>query len=255
MTPRNYLYKMLNALTSAYTQKDLENVKFDKPLETNIGKLFSLFAEQIEEVQRQAELIKLWDDLDYAQGKVLDRYGANFGVKRVSESDKLYRIMIRVKMLAQISGGDVDTVLHATSELLDVDVTNILYEDRFPAKIGLYVDQDLLSEDIFELIDEIGQSIKRILAAGVGMRLYLRTYHTYKEVVNVSFGGSALTYIDGQINEPSRADQLDVNTSNMLFCSTNALGQIPAVQTSHALKHNDTSGTLYHTHITSKRIE
>ena len=35
-----------------------------------------------------------------AEGAVLDRYGANFGVVRGAASDPLYRILIRVKMLA-----------------------------------------------------------------------------------------------------------------------------------------------------------
>lgn len=63
--------------------------------------------------------------------------------------------------------------------LLDVEQSDVLLEDVFPAKIALYVDTSLLSPDREELIEPIAYAIKRILVAGVGMRLYLRTYRTY----------------------------------------------------------------------------
>lgn len=171
-----FLSKMLYALTSAYSRKDYDNVQLGLPLETNIGKLFSILAWGLETVEEQAELVRLWDDLDYACGSVLDRYGANFGVKRVSSDDRFYRLAIKVKIMAQLSGGDTDTVIRAAAMLLDVEQSDVLLEDVFPAKIALYVDTSLLSPDREELIEPIAYAIKRILVAGVGMRLYLRTY-------------------------------------------------------------------------------
>lgn len=175
-----FLSKMLYALTSAYSRKDYDNVKLGLPLETVIGKLFSILAWGLETVEEQAALVKLWDDLDYACGSVLDRYGANFGVKRVSSDDRFYRLAIKVKIMAQLSGGDTDTVIRAAAMLLDVEQSDVELDDVFPAKIALYVDMALLSPDREELIEPIAYAIKRILVAGVGMRLYLRTYRTYR---------------------------------------------------------------------------
>ena len=76
---RDYLVEMLDALTSAYSRKDHDNLREPAPVETLIGKLFSVLAWGLNTVQEQAELIKLWDDIDNAHGSVLDRYGANFG--------------------------------------------------------------------------------------------------------------------------------------------------------------------------------
>ena len=59
-----FLNKMLYALTSAYSRKDYDNVQLGLPLETNIGKLFSILAWGLETVEEQAELVRLWDDLD-----------------------------------------------------------------------------------------------------------------------------------------------------------------------------------------------
>ena len=174
---------MLYALTSAYSRKDYDNHKQGLPLETNIGKLFSLFAWGLDIVDENADLVKQWDDLEQAKGAVLDRYGANWGVQRFSENDALYRLAIRVKILSQLSGGDTDTVIKAAAELLGVEYADIGFKDVFPAKIALYVDWLLLTQERQELIEPIAWSIKRILAAGVGMRLYVRTYHTDRKSV------------------------------------------------------------------------
>ena len=120
---KKYLFKMLYALTSAYTRKDYDNRHLKNPPETNIGKLFSIFAWGLDFIHEQADLIKLWDDIDNAKGTVLDRYGANFGVKRISSDDDFYRLSIRVKVIAQLSGGDTDTVIRVAGDLLGVDVS------------------------------------------------------------------------------------------------------------------------------------
>ncbi len=170
---KNYLSEMLYALTSAYSRKDYDNHQQGRPLETNIGKLFSLFAWGLDIVQENFELVKQWDDLEQAKGAVLDRYGANWGVQRFSENDALYRLAIRVKILSQLSGGDTDTVIRAAADLLGIAYTDIEFKDIFPAKISICVDRDLLSEERLGMLQPIAIAIKRILATGVGMELAL----------------------------------------------------------------------------------
>jgi len=191
---RNYLSEMLYALTSAYSRKDYDNQQQGLPMQTNIGKLFSIFAWGLDIVQKNAEIVKQWDDLEQARGAVLDRYGANWGVQRFSENDALYRLAIRVKIMSQLSGGDTDTVIKAAAELLGVEHTDIAFEDVFPAKIALYVDWLLLTQERQELIEPIAWAIKRIIATGVGMRLYIRTYRTYRYDLPVSHGGAIGTF-------------------------------------------------------------
>lgn len=45
MREYGYLEKMLDILTDPYTHRDLQNVRKNRKLETNIGKLFSLLAD------------------------------------------------------------------------------------------------------------------------------------------------------------------------------------------------------------------
>lgn len=252
---KKYLPGMLYALTSAYSRKDYGNCRSGLLPETNIGKLFSIFAWGLDTVQEQAELVRLWDDIDHACGSVLDRYGANFGVKRVSRDDRFYRLAIKVKMMAQLSGGDADTVIRAAGALLDVELPEILLEDVFPAKIALYVDMGLLSRDRLELIEPIARAIKRILAAGIGMRLYLRTYRTYRQALTLlqcSCVESASWAVPvGQ----DRESQQDVLRAQGAFLEPVSVSSPAVIKKAHTACQAGAGGTVCHAHIKAKRVD
>ena len=55
--------------------------------------------------------------------------------------------------------------------------------------MNIYVDWELLSDERKELIEQIAHGIKRTIAAGVGFRLYLRTYRTYVLPLPIKRGG------------------------------------------------------------------
>ncbi|GHU78288.1 hypothetical protein AGMMS49992_28590 [Clostridia bacterium] len=182
----NYLHRMLDMLTGAYVYDDTERAKIGEPPVTNVGKLFSLHGGALQLLHAHADKVLLWDNIDYAQGKTLDRYGENFGVARQGTPDSFYRLLIKVKMLAQLSGGDIDTVIHAAAELLGVDTDKIDLDEIFPAKIWVYVDKDELTDESVELIELIWQMIHRIVAAGIWIKLWLRVYvrHEYDIIYN-----------------------------------------------------------------------
>lgn len=259
MQPKyGHLVKMLDMLTSAYARSDIQNVKHGRALETNIGKLFSLLADGLEVIHSNAELVREWDDLEKAEGKVLDRYGANVGVERGAASDALYRIFIRVKMLAQLSGGDWDTVIYAASELLGIEYADLDSEDVYPAKIALYVDEDKLSEERLELIDQIAAAIKRVLTAGVGLRLYMRTYRTYRQEL---YTGNAAFILIQDTADPvtlDRTGRLEQPFSYGSHVQT-SFDLYPPITRTEPLRasytHTNAHGVLYHTHLTPKRID
>lgn len=177
---RNYLSEMLYALTSAYTRKDYTNRQRAAVLETSIGKLFSIFAWGLDTVQEQADAIRLWDDLDYAKGAVLDRYGANFGVRRFGAGDTFYRLAIKVKLLSQLSGGDIETVLDAAATLFGVTTDKIALTELFPAKVQIELNEMDIPLETLEIAPDIAEMIKRILAAGVGLIIMLKNSREFK---------------------------------------------------------------------------
>ncbi|MDR1465452.1 MAG: hypothetical protein LBJ11_09165 [Oscillospiraceae bacterium] len=188
--PNPYLLDMLEMLTGGYARDDVQNVRHGREPVTRIGKLFSLLADGFQLVHEQAEKVRLWDNLDNARGTALDRYGANFGVYRNGVDDAFLRLMIKVKMLAHLSGGDVDTVLWAAAELLGVPPEELDPAEVFPAKLWIYVDQPVIDAYHMEIIDLIARVMKRIVAAGVGFRLFLRTVYQFPSSIFVNTGAS-----------------------------------------------------------------
>ena len=154
-----YLHTMLDMLTGAYNRDDVRNAYSSLPLETNIGRLFNTLAWGLELVHDQSDKILLWDDLDNAQGAVLDRYGENFGVARDGAPDAFYRLLIKVKMISLLSGGDIETVINAAATLFDIEPEQVDLDEVFPA-------------------------------AGVGMRLFLRTYRRNEATLYLNTGAA-----------------------------------------------------------------
>lgn len=163
-----HLVKMLDMLTGAYTRTDLQRAKKELPPETNIGKLFEILAYHLDIVKEHIERVRLWDNLDNAQGSVLDRYGANFGVAREGTSDTFYRLLIKVKMLAQLSGGDINTVINAVATMYSITPMQVKFEEVFPAKIRVTIQATDIGPEQMRSVEIISRLIKRIIAAGVG---------------------------------------------------------------------------------------
>ena len=196
---------MLEMLTGGYNREDVRNVRHGRAPTTNIGKLLSIPAWGFQLVHEHAEKVKLWDNLDYAQGSALDRYGANFGIAREGLDDDYLRLLIKVKMIAQLSGGDIDTLIDAAAELLGVEPDDIELDEVFPAKVWIYLDEVVLDEYHMQIIHLIARVMKRIVAAGVGMRIFLRVKHEFHQ--HLFLNTAVSTYVRLGVNTASEEDE------------------------------------------------
>lgn len=217
---KDYLSEMLNALTSAYSSKDYANRQRGSPLETNIGKLFSIFAWGLHSVHEQTELIRLWDDIDYAKGSVLDRYGANFGVRRNGSSDAFYRLLIKVKLLSQLSGGDIDTVINAAASLFGVPANSVKLAEVFPAKISVTVNEADLDPETLEMVADIAAMLKRILAAGVKLITTLESYREFKNEVSIQTAAFDRSHLVFSLPDAKMSFSKNVGIANAAFENT-----------------------------------
>lgn len=111
-------------------------------------------------------------NIDKAQGETLDKLGANVGQFRFGEDDDLYRLLIRTRIIANLSIGDIPTINKIMSILVkDVflglkEVYLIDEWDNEPAAISL-----ALGKHIKHIPYEI---INRIKAAGVRVLIEVR---------------------------------------------------------------------------------
>lgn len=122
-------------LTSAYNRTDIKKVERGEQPQTNIGKVLSLGGWGFNIINFHAEKVMIWDNIDYAEGKVLDKYGKNYGVCRGEAPDDIYRVMIKVKVMAMLSSGNFDTIINAAAILFNVKNNRVEAFEIFPAKI------------------------------------------------------------------------------------------------------------------------
>lgn len=100
---------MLNHLTDNY----------NKDPNSNIGKLFSVIGGEMEEFQESLNLIHFWRDIDNAVGITLDRIGGNVLEYRGGKTDDEYRNYIKIRIVANLSQGDIETLNTVASFLLE----------------------------------------------------------------------------------------------------------------------------------------
>lgn len=215
---------MMEMLTSAYDRSDIPRMRRQEAPQTNIGKLFGLLGYGFDIVREHTERVRLWDDIDQAQGKTLDRYGGNYGVYRGEAPDEIYRVMIKVKILAMLSAGQLDTIINAAAILFDVESNEVRTEEVFPAKIYLYIDEDKVAQERVQIADTIASLMLRIKAAGIGMRIFFVTYHTGQEVLYAGIAAGVLPHI----HAPAVYNGGTYNSQRILYATAPTLINVKA---------------------------
>ena len=222
-----YLTQMLDFLTSAYAREDIRNARHSLSPETYIGKLFGTLAWGMELIHDSGDRMVLWDNLDNAQGAVLDRYGANFGVERGGSNDAFFRLLIKIKMIALLSGGDIDTIVSAAANLFNVELPEVELREVFPAKVWLYIDEDILDAERLEAVPLIAELVKRIAAAGVGTRIFLRVRHKFRHRLYLGCGATDETDLKASIRtNMNRAGAVPLRVGMTVWEEINITGKV-----------------------------
>lgn len=162
--------KLINRLTSNY----------DKDENSNIAKLYKIYASELEQIKNTLEKIKLYQDIDNATDRTLDRMGNNALEPRSTEDDEIYREFIKTKIIANLSKGDIETINQVATVLLGKSfrgVTETWNQEKYnnePAGLALVLRNH--SKDLpFEAID-------RTVAGGVGLRWILELKQDVPEI-------------------------------------------------------------------------
>ena len=91
----------------------------------------------------------------------------------------------------------------------------------FPAKVWLYIDEDILDAERLEAAPLIAELVKRIAAAGIGTRIFLRVRHKFTH--RLYLGVAAV-------------DEMDLKAND------SPLGEVPAVQLGLGVVHTTLLG-------------
>lgn len=85
---------------------------------SNIGKLLSIIDNEIASIKETLEKIELYRRIDNATGITLDNIGKNVLQERGAMDDVTYRMYLKVKIRANLSGGQIETLNDILSFLL-----------------------------------------------------------------------------------------------------------------------------------------
>ena len=150
---------------------------YNKDTDSNVGKLLNIFYNELTEIRDTIDRVKLWHDIDQAKGATLDRIGNNVGQPRRGLGDTLYRVMIKTRIVANLSGGEMYRInevmkvilgeyYEGTIELWDKELYDnqpaavIIQSSNAPEFIG--EEGEVIQEDVLEVAS-------RVVAAGIGV--------------------------------------------------------------------------------------
>ena len=140
--------------------------RFRKP--TNKDLYYVLYTQSYDEFYETLDSIEASRNIDKAKGKSLDHLGSNVGQFRIDEDDELYRLLIKTRIIANLSIGDIPTINEVMSVLvkevyLGLEEVWPLDDDlNEPAAIKLHLGP--LAKSIpYEIIDRIKAAGVRVL--------------------------------------------------------------------------------------------
>lgn len=91
---------------------------FDKRPDSNISKLLALFSEDMNQIHEVNETVRTWRDIDRAEGTTLDLIGSDVRLTRGPADDPAYRILLKAKIIRNLSDGTVDGIINAIAMTL-----------------------------------------------------------------------------------------------------------------------------------------
>lgn len=140
--------------------------RFRKPKNKDL--YYVLYTHSYDEFYETLDSVEASRNIDKAKGKSLDHLGANVGQFRIDEDDELYRLLIKTRIIANLSIGDIPTINEVMSVLvkeiyLGLEEVWSLDDDlNEPAAIKLHLGS--LAKSIpYEIIDRIKAAGVRVL--------------------------------------------------------------------------------------------
>lgn len=171
--------------------------RFRKP--NNKKLYYVLYGYGFDEMEKALEGVEDSRDLKKASGRALDLLGANVGQLRQGEDDERYRLLIQTKIIANLSMGDIPTINHVLTTLIDDEYLGLVEgfkEMREPA--SFFIDFDGFTNQDLDVL------ISRVKAAGVAYKTR-RVYET-----DVKFSVVAISGEEIVISQPA-LDDLIIN--------------------------------------------
>lgn len=131
---------------------------------TNLKAFIHSMINRVQEAENM--LFDLWQSrwIDNASGVQLDGLGSIVGIDRDGDSDTVYRLRIRARILSNVSNGTGDDVIRVAQTLADAASVSVTYSDLYPAAFQLQLTGGTITSD---LLAQLYDGVKRARPAGV----------------------------------------------------------------------------------------
>jgi hypothetical protein len=116
-------------------------------------KLISFDDRELEELDRLIDRASEQYDLDKAKGILLDRIGKIVSEPREGTDDKLYQLLIRLRILLNTTDGSVNDVIKVVKFIFSSEVVHI--QPNYPAGISILHDGESPSVDFNKYISQV----------------------------------------------------------------------------------------------------
>lgn len=154
------LDNLLSRLTSAYNGSD----------GSNVNKLMQLSAYHIQNNEDLLTQIQNWRDIDQAQGTTLDKIGGNVQQNRGLATDDIYRVLIKSKILRNMSDGSIETLLNFISFILQCDKSEITIRESWQDGLNATIHVDCPNDKVTATglsLTQFGTLINLVVAVGI----------------------------------------------------------------------------------------
>jgi hypothetical protein len=147
---------------------------FKKNPDSNIGKLLTLFSEQLKDLEITNNRIKSWRSIDEAKGYGLDVIGKELNQPRGAASDEIYRVLLKSKNARNRSQGDINTIIKVLSLALNTSPSSIKIQEQWQSQTDPQEAAISLIEMPIQRLNEVGLEpvqfasiVQKTVSAGV----------------------------------------------------------------------------------------
>lgn len=177
------LNDMIRRLTEAYSSDP----------DSNLGKLLSIAAGELEDMRGAIETTRLYRDIDQAEGVSLDRIGLNVQQYRGQATDPIYRVLIKSKIARNLSDGSVNTLIRVLATTLAIEPHQVRIIELWPVEPAA-IQVDVPASSLLSIgfsLTQFGRWVNRLVAAGVRAAVLLEGTFSFSSIAAPTYPGEA----------------------------------------------------------------
>ena len=180
---------------------------YDKRPQSNFSKIVKIISDELDDIKNTYHDIDGINDIDKAEGQVLDIIGGNILQYRGGLEDELYRAMVKTKLQRNKADGTLADIVTTLSQALGVAESSIILREDEDADFPIINEVQVPLSSLARLAmtsAQLGQLINSMISAGVQLEVVIF-------IGSFGFGGLSL---EGEIIKDYDTGYADVDMTS-----------------------------------------